>query len=96
MSILKNLYNNLFHKYNESKKNLITENDEIRKFNEKLKEISDPNDTLYDYPYWYSFIKGRSKIQNESYANKKEEYENYVFGHCEEYSKRLINVWRMC
>ena len=54
--------------------------------------MSDPNDGLYDYPYWYSFIKGRAEgARLSSYQNKKEEYESYVFGHADEYSKRLIN-----
>jgi len=92
MGIFKNLYNNIFNQDNKSKSNANIENEYVRTFNEKLKEISDPNDNLYDYPYWYSFIKGRAENAHQSlYQNKKEEYESNVFGHADEYSKRLIN-----
>tara|TARA_B100001741_G_scaffold306630_1_gene300364 strand:+ start:7654 stop:8595 length:942 start_codon:yes stop_codon:yes gene_type:complete len=92
MGILKNLYNNIFNQNNKSKTNTKIENENVRIFNLRLEELSDPNDTLYDYPYWYSFIKGRAEgARLSSYQNKKEEYESYVFGHADEYSKRLIN-----
>ena len=92
MGILKNLYNNIFNKQKKSKANVNIENEYVRIFNLKLIEISDPNDNMYDYPYWYSFIKGRAKnTRLSSFKNKKEEYENYLFGHADEYSKRLIN-----
>tara|TARA_B100001059_G_scaffold171704_1_gene171820 strand:- start:1863 stop:2780 length:918 start_codon:yes stop_codon:yes gene_type:complete len=92
MGILRNLYNNIFSQNNKSKTNTKIENEYVRIFNSKLEEISDPNDTLYDYPYWYSFIKGRAKgAYLSTQQNKKEEYESYVFGHADEYSKRLIN-----
>ena len=92
MSILKNLYNNIFNRQSKLKTHVKIENADVRAFNEKLIEISNPNDNLYDYPYWYSFIKSRALSSiSKSHDNKKDEYESNVYGHADEYSKRLIN-----
>ena len=31
--------------------------DELVEFEDKLSNLSDPSDDLYDYPYWYGMIK---------------------------------------
>ena len=45
--------------------------------------------SLYDYPYWYSFIKGRA--EGTVFQNRSEDQyvKEFVYGHSNEYSKRL-------
>lgn len=102
MGIFKNLYNNLF---NKSKNTIFSspinsnttvnyEHEELIKFKKKLEDLSDPNDNLYDYLYWYSFVKQRAEsILNtvDPHHKDEENLKDWVFGHADEYSKRLIN-----
>ena len=67
--------------------------EELLSFERKLDSLSDPNNNLYDYPYWYSFIKRRAISSLSNKKNKSEDkfVQELVFGHCDEYSKRFLN-----
>lgn len=66
--------------------------DELVEFEDKLSNLSDPSDDLYDYPYWYGMIKQRAEMDLEKYnTDPKLKIANLVWGHCDEYSKRLID-----
>ena len=66
--------------------------DELVEFENKLSSLSNPSDDLYDYPYWYGMIKQRAEIDLEKYnTDPKLKIANLVWGHCDEYSKRLID-----
>ena len=66
--------------------------DELIEFEDKLSSLSNPSDNLYDYPYWYGMIKQRAEMDLEKYnADPKLKIAKLVWGHCDEYSKRLID-----
>ncbi len=64
--------------------------EELLSFEGNLEHISDPEDDMYDYAYWYSFIKGRAEFPNNLYDTDEALVEGTAWGHCDEYSKRLI------
>lgn len=66
--------------------------EELLSFERKLDSLSDPDDNLYDYPYWYSFIKERATSGWSDKTNKSEDQfvQELVFGHSDEYSKRFL------
>ena len=68
----------------------------IKNFENTLKQISDSNDQLYDYSYWYSFVKQRANIDNldkiySENSNSEEYIETSAWGHFDEYSKRMLS-----
>ncbi len=63
--------------------------DELKEFEEKLSSLSDPSDDLYDYPYWYGMVKQRAELDKDKDVNLK--VPELIWGHCDEYSKRLID-----
>lgn len=70
--------------------------DLIKNFENTLKQISDSNDQLYDYSYWYSFVKQRANIDNldkiySENSNSEEYIETSAWGHFDEYSKRMLS-----
>jgi hypothetical protein len=67
--------------------------EELLSFERKLDSLSDPNNNLYDYPYWYSFIKGRaiSGWSNKKNISEDQFVQELVFGHADEYSKRFLS-----
>lgn len=66
--------------------------EELLSFERELDSLSDPDDNLYDYPYWYSFIKQRATSGWSDKTNKSEDQfvQELVFGHSDEYSRRLL------
>ena len=76
---------------NEDSNNSTIEN-EIKKFENELLSLSNPNDDLYDYKYWYSFVQGRAKSMT-LYKNQSDNdfIEESAWGHADEYSKRLLD-----
>jgi hypothetical protein len=66
--------------------------EELLSFERELDSLSDPDDNLYDYPYWYSFIKQRATSGWSDKTNKSEDQfvQELVFGHSDEYSKRFL------
>ena len=65
--------------------------DELKEFESNLSKLSDPNDDLYDYPYWYGMIKQRGEIDKTLNNDPKLKIAELIWGHCDEYSKRLID-----
>ena len=65
--------------------------DELLEFESKLSSLSNPSDDLYDYPYWYGMIKQRAETDFELNNDPKLKIAKLIWGHCDEYSKRLID-----
>ena len=65
--------------------------DELKEFEEKLSSLSDPSDDLYDYPYWYGMVKQRAEIDLDKDKDVNLKVPELIWGHCDEYSKRLID-----
>ena len=68
--------------------------EEILSFEKELESLTKPNDQLYDYTYWYSFVSGRASnsINNEKDKSDTQLLQDLIFGHSDEYSKRLIEA----
>ena len=65
--------------------------DELKEFEEKLTTLSDPSNDLYDYPYWYEMVKQRAEIDSDKDKDVSLKVSELIWGHCDEYSKRLID-----
>jgi hypothetical protein len=68
--------------------------EEILSFEKELESLTKPNDQLYDYTYWYSFVSGRASnsINNEKDKSDTQLLQDLIFGHSDEYLKRLIEA----
>tara|TARA_Y100000768_G_scaffold237165_1_gene179423 strand:+ start:231 stop:1553 length:1323 start_codon:yes stop_codon:yes gene_type:complete len=65
---------------------------EIRNFQNELSNLTNPDDDLYDYNYWYSFVQGRAKSMKSIKDQTDDEFvEDSAWSHADEYSKRLLN-----
>jgi hypothetical protein len=64
----------------------------INGFNKKLQDLTKPNAFMYDYKYWYKFIKGRADSIPIPLNKKSIDFvEEQAWAHCDEYSKRLFS-----
>ena len=68
--------------------------EEILSFEKELESLTKPNDELYDYTYWYSFVSGRASNIRNSEKDKSDTQllQDLIFGHSDEYSKRFIEA----